>query len=466
MLALLVSATWAFTASSALAASPHQKGHSGVGALFWVPIFFFTLMLASTVAVDSGAHAPARVFATGAALTMASYVNVRERVVSPVSAYQLCGMLLFTTAAVATADALELGVATELLNIAMVLFLVQSTVSGSPKAPLYSTRALNPGYALAATITFFFTMFVIAIIFFMFFAVFIFFLNSEVSYSALTTVTVFKTHSTFSIFLFAIALKLAGAPLHLWKLEVFSATTYSYMFFYSSVYFFYFLFLLRALHTRLEPLSAGAPLGAAALIILFTLGFVALNVGAVVDTRHFIIVSTLLNSAVLLITIFLTGGARQDFFFIIFLNYLLSSLSIFLFLATAPGANRFVSSLRVPRNTVTAAAGVLIPVLALAGAAPSLGFLAKFMLVFSCWSADYLAVFSSLSAAILFTVVFYFQIFKNLFSTGGRPRFRGRLSYSEGAIGSGVAVVVGGGAALSSVSILYSILAAAPGAAF
>jgi len=162
----------------------------------------------------------------------------------------------------------------------------------------------------------------------------------------------------------------------------------------------------------------------------------------------------------------LAGAARQDFFFIVFSNYFLSSISVFIFLVSNPGSNRFVSSLRAPINSATSLVGIVAPVLALAGAAPSLGFLAKFMLVFNCWSADYLLVFSALSVTILFTVIFYFQIFKNLLSVNPRPRSAAASSYGLAAVLVAIVGVVGAGSGVSSVFIFYSILAAAGGASF
>jgi hypothetical protein len=383
-IALLISVSWAFTVTVALPSATRAMSKTPTLLMFATPLAMFTLVALAGCDLDTPLRVHARIFSAVAFLVLGAYVLVRGPGVSPTAAYKLVGMFLFSGFAISTGDLVELGVITEFLNIAIVLFLLQS-LSVSRTGKLGSgIKFRSPAYALAAAITFFFTMFFVAIIFFMAFAFFIFLLNSEVSYASLDPVANFKRGGFTYFFLFILALKLAAAPIHLWKLEVFSASSYSYIFFYSSVYLFFFVFIMRAVAVKLDVSANSTGARALSVLIAVTLIFVAANVGAVLDTRHFIVVSTLLNSSILLIAIFLAAASRQDFFFIIFLNYLFSSVSIFIFLTMASGAVRFVSGLRTPVNANAAAVCLVVPLLALAGAAPSLGFLAKFMLVFNC----------------------------------------------------------------------------------
>ena len=143
------------------------------------------------------------------------------------------------------------------------------------------------------------------------------------------------------------------------------------------------MFLLRLVRVRLGLIDEADVASVLGLIVISTLAFVIANVGAVVDVRHFIVVSTLLNSSLLLIAVFLATGSRQDLFFLLFGNYLLASTLLFYYFIYYASNVKFVLSLRAVGNQNVNFIFFLSPILALAGVAPSLGFFIKFMLVFN-----------------------------------------------------------------------------------
>jgi formate hydrogenlyase subunit 3/multisubunit Na+/H+ antiporter MnhD subunit len=114
--------------------------------------------------------------------------------------------------------------------------------------------------------------------------------------------------------------------------------------------------------------------------------------------------------------VFLIPASRFDFFILIFLNYIVASVSLFIFFNLVSGSNKFIGAVRGGLNPVYSWVLFILPLLSLAGAAPSLGFLIKFLLVLAGYSLDQIIVFSVLAAVILFSMVFYFQFFKNFFS--------------------------------------------------
>lgn len=352
-------------------------------------LFFilFGLAISSNIDYEMSSGGYAKSFVATSVPVIFLYVFIRRGTAQlPAShGYQLSLFFLFALAAAATGDLVELSVITEFINIGIVLVLVQAVAvfTGGVTNSVSIGRIGSPKYALGAVLTFFFLMFFIAILFFIFFFLFIFIFNSETTYFNLSDLRLYRTASGTQLFLFMLALKLGGAPLHLWKLEIFAATRYDYFFYFSTIYLYLFMFLLRLVRVRLGLIDEADVASVLGLIVISTLAFVIANVGAVVDVRHFIVVSTLLNSSLLLIAVFLATGSRQDLFFLLFGNYLLASTLLFYYFIYYASNVKFVLSLRAVGNQNVNFIFFLSPILALAGVAPSLGFFIKFMLVFN-----------------------------------------------------------------------------------
>lgn len=151
------------------------------------------------------------------------------------------------------------------------------------------------------------------------------------------------------------------------------------------------------------------------LILVLNLVFVMANTYAVVEIRHFVVLSTLLNSSFFILSIFLVLETSLNFYALFFFNYLVTSLLLFAFLTSTAGSLKFVSRVRGLANRYTNVALFLVPVISLSGAAPLLGFSVKLLLLVSCAGGQQSLIFSLLILSILFTLTFYFQLFKNFF---------------------------------------------------
>ena len=73
------------------------------------------------------------------------------------------------------------------------------------------------------------------------------------------------------------------------------------------------------------------------------------------------------------------------------------------------------------------------------GVAPTFGFFSKFYFIVGAWSGTSAVVFAALAFLIIFSSVFYFQVFKNFFflssTRGNFLRSAGSPSSLQGAVG-------------------------------
>ena len=220
------------------------------------------------------------------------------------------------------------------------------------------------------------------------------------------------------LFLFVLFVKLAGAPFHFWKFEVFNNLGYFQIFYYSVFYiFFFFYILIFFVYSFNFNFFLKAP-AIMQTILLFNFFFIIFNVNTVFDVRHFIILSTLLNSSFFLLSIFLAKGLSYFYFFIFFFNYVLTSVGVLGYLYYYGKDFKSISCIRKTDNPATFKFLFFIPMMSLSGIAPTLGFLIKFFFLINVWSLNFIFLNIFIVLSIIFSTVFYFQVFKNFFLIG------------------------------------------------
>lgn len=128
-------------------------------------------------------------------------------------------MFAFSLAAASLLDSV---ITLEFMNVAMLLYFLQSLgavrpiklVRESPSSSAY--EASSTKYSLQAAATLFFTMFFIAIFFFTFVSLTLFLVFGESSYSSLAYLRPMLPRDPYFFFFFVLLLlKVGGAPLHL-----------------------------------------------------------------------------------------------------------------------------------------------------------------------------------------------------------------------------------------------------------
>lgn len=383
--------------------------------------------------------------AGGVLLLAFTFFGIMSHKTSFKSSRMLKTFLFFTFffAAVRATGLLETTVNLEFMNIAMLLYFVQSLPgtrdigSASKAATLKAYKTANSRYSLAAVATLFFTMFFIAIFFFTFFTITLFFLGGDPTYEAFALHSKF-TLNTPSVFFFFItlAIKVGGAPLHLWKLEVFNSMGLPYILYYSLVYLFFFFSILYAVFVKLDLSLCSEVYFFIFTVLTLNFIFIILNTYAVTEIRHFIVLSTLLNSSLFLVSILLLNELDLSFYFLFFFNYSISSFLFFLFLSTGSPGLRFLSDVKSRENLAGNLLTFLLPLVSLSGAAPLFGFLIKLSLLISLVASNYLIFFALATLSIIFTLVFYFQLFKNFFKPADRSFSQATASGSSYLIGA------------------------------
>lgn len=223
-------------------------------------------------------------------------------------------------------------------------------------------------------------------------------------------------------------------------MELFSSAKYVYLFFFSTLYLFIFLFIVVGLFKNFFFFFYNSTF--VNFIVFFNFLFLMFNFSTILDLRHFLVVSTLLNSSVFILSISLTASLGLHTFFFLYFNYAVSSTLVFIFIILSQGDASFVSSLRRKDNNTLNFVYFLIPLLSMSGVAPSVGFFSKFYFLVGVWSCDSLLLFSMLSFLIVFSVVFYFQVFKNFFFVEFRGQARLKSEFTDGVFSGGVSLVL------------------------
>lgn len=136
--------------------------------------------------------------------------------------FKLASFLFFFIVSVAATSMLDAVITLEFMNIAMLLYFLQSVGTSGALNRLGKTHlsssydASSSKYTLQAAATLFFTMFFIAIFFFTFVSLTLFLTFGESSYAALGYFrTMLSQEPYFFLFFVLLLLKVGGAPLHL-----------------------------------------------------------------------------------------------------------------------------------------------------------------------------------------------------------------------------------------------------------
>lgn len=180
---------------------------------------------------------------------------------------------------------------------------------------------------------------------------------------------------------------------------------------YLVVYLFVLFLLLKVFIIYLDEHTSKVLYG----LLLINLIFVVFSTNTILDFRQFIILSTLFNSVMFLLALLLIKSLKINFFLALVVNYLSSSFLIFYYILKNYDSLYFLNDIRVEKNNYNNFFFFFIPLLSLGGVAPLVGFFFKFFFLVNLWSISNIAIFSAASITIIFTSVFYFQIFKNLF---------------------------------------------------
>lgn len=191
-------------------------------------------------------------------------------------------------------------------------------------------------------------------------------------------------------------------------------------------------------------------------MLLLNLLFIIANTYAVVEVRHFVVLSTLLNSTFFIFSILLIFETGVNFYALFFLNYLLTSLLFFIFFLNSGATLKFVSRVRGLSNRYVNFFFFLAPIAALSGAAPLFGFSIKLLLLVSCVGNQYSAIFTLVILSIIFTLTFYFQVFKNFFFTSSQSPSSIGSSVTSYAITLVSIVVLAAPASLSFITYFYN----------
>ena len=281
----------------------------------------------------------------------------------------------------------------------------------------FNIRYSSGVYLFTSLLNFFFLMFLLTILFFSFFLWF-YYLNLGVNSmrDLIIIGNFYKKEFWISIFFFFFFfLKLGGTPAHLWKFEIFFSLKLKNLLYYSVIYLFIFFLVLVFLVISFLVLDSKLSLIFLFFVLLANTVFVIFNTLSVLDLRHFLILSTLINSSLFILALIFLKEASLNFFLGFFFNYILTSFLLFIYLDFFNKNLRFISDLSGGLNAWVVFFFFVFPLLSLSGAAPSLGFFFKFFFLVNSWVYSNFFVFGLIILSLVYTVVFYFQFFKNIF---------------------------------------------------
>lgn len=311
----------------------------------------------------------------------------------------------------------------EFLNMGLLLFLVSSLGSQSLGSHSFkNNQGFNvnynsPFYFSFSILNFIFSMFFVSLFFFLFFLYFFYFTFGTNSYSSFNyLLKYFNSESNLLIFFFFLLMfKLGGAPFFIWKVELFDSLSMLHVLFYSIVYLFYLFFFFFTIFTKFSVYFYFTKNSFLYPILLFNLVFLVSATNGVSTVRQFVVISTLINSIFFFLSIVSTPDANLNFFFIFFFNYAVTSFNIFFFLTVFKPGTVHIFEVQKLRNNWVNFFYFGAPLISMAGVAPTLGFIFKFIFIVSQGSHNNLPVLVMLSFLIIYTSVFYFQFFKNFF---------------------------------------------------
>lgn len=213
-------------------------------------------------------------------------------------------------------------------------------------------------------------------------------------------------------------LKVGSAPFFVWKVEVFNNLSYFYLLFYNTIYFIFFSLFFFIFFFYFDMFFFSYEI--IFLVITLNIFFLTLNLFNTLTLKSFLILSTLINFNFILFTFLLSENsfAVVGVFFLVVLNYVLCSFSLIFFLIYFFKTD--INYLHDVRDYSTLGLGSLflfLPMCSLAGVAPTLGFLAKFLILVN--SSNSYSFFLSLLFYffIVVSTVFYFNTFKSFFNT-------------------------------------------------
>ena len=337
--------------------------------------------------------------------------------------YSITFLFFFCFFLVLTNSSLDSLVLFEFLTLCVLLYMVSTATtvgvnSGSNSTNIGTNIRYNSiSYISNSFLNFFFFMFIFGALFFFFFILFLLYFLCVSRYNLVATVLPMYSFSNQFVvfFLVVLILKLASAPLHFWKFEVFNNTGYFQIFYYSVFYifFFFFIFFFFVYNFNFNFFLKAAPV--VQLVVVVNMLFIILNTNTVFDIKHFIILSTLINSSFFLLSIFLYKEISIFYFFLFFFNYLITSFSILIYLYFYSKDFKNISNLKKKNNVYTSNFFFFIPILSLSGVAPTFGFLSKFLFIVNVWSLNYFFIILLIVLSIVFSTIFYFQVFKNFF---------------------------------------------------
>ena len=312
----------------------------------------------------------------------------------------------------------------EFCNIAILLYLISSVslervgLQNFKKNKLFNNKINWPFYFISAVTNNFFFLFIFTVFFFF---SFFYYFEHHLFFSSIQFVLNLRYFNELSwisiIFLVVFFLKVGAAPFFVWKIEVFNTLSYFYIFFYNVGYFVFFTLFFYTFFNYLNLFDNCYYI--LCLIVALNTIFLSANVFNTVTLKMFLILSTLINFNFVLFSVLVSGASYSTWFifFLVILNYVLSSFVLFFFLIFFFKSDvLFLTDLR---NYSSKGYGTLLfiaPLISFSGVAPTLGFLAKFLLLvnsnnsYSFWLSILLYVFIAIST------VFYFNVFKTFFS--------------------------------------------------
>ena len=304
----------------------------------------------------------------------------------------------------------------EYLNALIVLYILVSVPTLKPsvhlfRAPLsHNVRFLSSYFFIPAILNYFFLLFIVSICLFFFYLYFLSDLLFQMSFSGLGLVPV-KTGFSLFLFLFLL-LKLGVAPFHFWKLEIFESFNLTHFSFFSTVYFFISLLTFQVILLQIPLFGSKSVFYLLCSVILYNLVFCTASINSVLNLRQFLVLSALLNLNLVLLSTVLSQEGSQPFFFLFTVSYVfLAFIFYFFFNVTASNA-KFFSTLDLPQNGITKYLLFTLPLISLAGVAPSLGFFIKLSFLLANLHNETLLIIFFYILTIVVSVVFYFQLFK------------------------------------------------------
>jgi len=206
--------------------------------------------------------------------------------------------------------------------------------------------------------------------------------------------------------------KLGAAPLHFWKLEIFESFRFVHFSFFSTIYFFSSLFIFQIILLQLPLLSNASAFFLFTLLIFYNLFFTLFHINSVLTLRQFLVLSALLNLNLALLSLTLTEESTHPFFLAFVISYILLAFIFYLFFIIVGSNTKYFSSLTQPQNAWLRYFFFVFPLLSLSGAAPTLAFYFKLLFLLTNLHFKKMLLISLYIFTIIFSVIFYFQLFK------------------------------------------------------